>query len=751
MWKKMVFFFGHSKKLYQRLLVFSYLIIIVVCIAINFFAQSLFIKKFEESYINSNEQILAEIAQSVENNFKSIEETALLLANSNNAKNISNGTDASLRTDSTYVRNMMKDISVCAQASGFFSNCYIVFKNVDICITHSGKMSKEAAYEMCFSQYGQQLNILDDYIFSLPQKANYEVMECDGSLWLIYYSSEYIYTTDIAVLMKLDLSSWDKIFLKNVSTTDAMLFIFNNHEDLIYSSSSAVDPGSTKKDLGGFYSEDQFFVYNVAPVSSVRQYQYIIPRNYIVGALNWYKAISTVTLVLCAVISVLLTSLFTRKLYRPIRGLLNKLGYPQESKVPEISYIMDKIQKYSNEKKLLERDIMKMKKRQKNMQLKKVLLGEGCFQEQDMVFYADGAIYAVAVFEVLDLGKIGKPEDDEAVSLCYFAISNILSELLAPEAAVTPVEMEEGVMACIITIFNGTLQTQSHLNQIVEKTAKFLKKEIKMLFICGISETRKACNEIPVLYEHANDLLMLDIKTMDKPCISYSEALQHEIFSFSKNDMIRLDNYIKNSAAEQAEQLIRQIFDENLKKNNLSVAMQRALFLRVFHSVMNADLNFSENNTERTVEIPNFRIGTSAQINESIEKLCRFAGLLCRENAGLMKNNKNKASSVEGKVEMICKFIEGNYENPNLNVNMVAEQFNLSSAYISKIFKDYKKIGMAQYIINCRINKVKHLLCATPLSISDIAQKSGFTNANMLIRSFKKIVGITPGQYREKS
>lgn len=33
--------------------------------------------------------------------------------------------------------------------------------------------------------------------------------------------------------------------------------------------------------------------------------------------------------------------------------------------------------------------------------------------------------------------------------------------------------------------------------------------------------------------------------------------------------------------------------------------------------------------------------------------------------------------------------------------------------------------------------------------ISDVAEKTGYVNANVFIRNFKKYTGITPGQYRE--
>ncbi len=54
-----------------------------------------------------------------------------------------------------------------------------------------------------------------------------------------------------------------------------------------------------------------------------------------------------------------------------------------------------------------------------------------------------------------------------------------------------------------------------------------------------------------------------------------------------------------------------------------------------------------------------------------------------------------------------------------------------------------------RYIEQRRMEKAKQLLGETSLTVNEIALQTGFTNSAVLIRTFKKINGITPGQYRQ--
>ena len=71
------------------------------------------------------------------------------------------------------------------------------------------------------------------------------------------------------------------------------------------------------------------------------------------------------------------------------------------------------------------------------------------------------------------------------------------------------------------------------------------------------------------------------------------------------------------------------------------------------------------------------------------------------------------------------------------------------SRYLSKKFKSELGMGLPDYISQYRVRRAEEMLIGSQDSIQRIAEACGFLNINTFIRVFKKLNGITPGQFRE--
>ena len=74
--------------------------------------------------------------------------------------------------------------------------------------------------------------------------------------------------------------------------------------------------------------------------------------------------------------------------------------------------------------------------------------------------------------------------------------------------------------------------------------------------------------------------------------------------------------------------------------------------------------------------------------------------------------------------------------------------FGYHPFYISKMLKDRKGITLRQYIINFRLKRARTLLEYTNLTVSDIAEQTGFTDASYFTKTFKNAYGVTPKDFR---
>jgi len=98
-------------------------------------------------------------------------------------------------------------------------------------------------------------------------------------------------------------------------------------------------------------------------------------------------------------------------------------------------------------------------------------------------------------------------------------------------------------------------------------------------------------------------------------------------------------------------------------------------------------------------------------------------------------------------IQGVVNYLKNNYRNPDLSILGVADEFHISPAYLSRLFKKEMGIGPAAYLQKIRIEAVKDLLLNSDMTIKDISESVGYQYVLTLNRAFKKFEGITPSQY----
>ena len=84
----------------------------------------------------------------------------------------------------------------------------------------------------------------------------------------------------------------------------------------------------------------------------------------------------------------------------------------------------------------------------------------------------------------------------------------------------------------------------------------------------------------------------------------------------------------------------------------------------------------------------------------------------------------------------------------DLDQKSVAQKFYVSRSYLSKLFKAKTGRGFNEYLNKIRIEQAKTALKTTTLPVTDIAFNCGFNDSNYFSKSFKKIEGVSPLNYR---
>jgi len=99
-------------------------------------------------------------------------------------------------------------------------------------------------------------------------------------------------------------------------------------------------------------------------------------------------------------------------------------------------------------------------------------------------------------------------------------------------------------------------------------------------------------------------------------------------------------------------------------------------------------------------------------------------------------------------IDKVIEIIHKEYSDSSLSMDIIAAKAGLSASHMQAVFKSSTGISVSKYLRYHRLHKSTELLSDTSISINEIADQTGFGNANYFYTAFKKHYTITPNEYR---
>ena len=106
----------------------------------------------------------------------------------------------------------------------------------------------------------------------------------------------------------------------------------------------------------------------------------------------------------------------------------------------------------------------------------------------------------------------------------------------------------------------------------------------------------------------------------------------------------------------------------------------------------------------------------------------------------------NASSSL---ISGVTTYILEHFRDPELNVADIAQRFYISREHLSRSFKSYTNESIRHYITDLRMQEFRYGL-VTGKNVLDACLASGFSDYSSFVKSFRKLYGITPTEYREQ-
>ena len=112
-------------------------------------------------------------------------------------------------------------------------------------------------------------------------------------------------------------------------------------------------------------------------------------------------------------------------------------------------------------------------------------------------------------------------------------------------------------------------------------------------------------------------------------------------------------------------------------------------------------------------------------------------------------NLSTKGHKLQEILESAKGYINNNYNN-DISLSDIAGYVYLSTSHFARAFKKSYGTSPIQYLLSVRIEKATALLEETNLKVGDIAASVGFSAQQRFNDIFKKHLGVSPSEYRQK-
>jgi two-component system response regulator YesN len=195
---------------------------------------------------------------------------------------------------------------------------------------------------------------------------------------------------------------------------------------------------------------------------------------------------------------------------------------------------------------------------------------------------------------------------------------------------------------------------------------------------------------------------------------------------------------LEDGDLEQALGLLRQLAAQAAERESLELDSVRDAFFRLL--LAGVEVAWSRKLEETTCFWREIREHSS---------LAGLAGFV-ESNLRTMFAGQEAGGRCPRKIAEIRRYIRANYPRPELDLQGIAAHSGLSRTYLSHLFKEATGENLSEYITRLRVEQAKRLLRDPGLKSYEVAARVGWTDASYFAAIFRRHVGLSPTEYRQR-
>jgi len=447
--------------------------------------------------------------------------------------------------------------------------------------------------------------------------------------------------------------------------------------------------------------------------------------------------------------SLIISYFMSIKIYSPISNLISIIAQnePDNSRAAtnEIDYLNNQITKILSDNSFLKQDLSLVLPFVHEQYLIKILTNDDFLLDDDVRDFINNnnlafkyPYFCVAVIELNFTDKFYASYNEEEYLAVRRGIAKLVEDIGLRDYPSYVLNIAKNRIAVIINLENAN--DNADMLSKVKSTIALFSYDYDLLNIkVGVGRVFSDYIGINQSYKEAISALAAISSANDDNVRIYSEATNACSYQYPIRDENKLYNYILSGHKDEALSFFNLLIEKNLQNNPTLNAMKQ-FYLSVYNTV----LRILENKGISAMDLmgPNYI--------DLINEFDRLTASEMKRYINLLISNASALPTSGGKIDInkVLEYIDANYK-ADIYLTQVAEAFNTSDKYLSRLFKEKLGIGFHEYLTVLRIEKAKSLLSDTELSVNQIGEMVGFTNYSTFFRLFKKYEGVNPSQYRD--
>ena len=205
-------------------------------------------------------------------------------------------------------------------------------------------------------------------------------------------------------------------------------------------------------------------------------------------------------------------------------------------------------------------------------------------------------------------------------------------------------------------------------------------------------------------------------------------------------------NFLRGGSAEEAGEFVKDFFDGVGKEAGSSLLLRQYVLMGTVFCI----ISFLESLGYPREEI-NGRIGN---LQELFGRVGSFEETTNSMEACLLEAIRMRNQSADRKytllIEQAKNYILENYAQESISLQTAAASVNLSPSHFSTIFRQETGETFIEFLTGVRLEKAKELLTCTSMRTADVGSEVGYRDPHYFSYLFKKILGVSPKDYRNQ-